>query len=217
MSGRCSATGSAAWPRAAESADFRINLSLGLTIYCSAPALGGLPPPDPVEGLRTMFDHLRACVSAVAVVAALAVGGCSTTTGEPPTPPARSPPTAAAAHRTRNGGRRWMRWGERYRAKPERSRSRRSATRRPCAPSASARRRPRCSSRRRIHNPEQSGRARRLRPRARRQRQLRAGARRAQPRPHARTSRTGASSRRKARCSIRWAATRRRSATTPAR
>ena len=60
-------------------------------------------------------------------------------------------------------------------------------------------------------------RARRLWPRARRRRQLPAGARRAQPRPHARISPTGASSRCRARCSIRWAGTPTRSATTRAR
>ena len=97
-------------------------------------------------------------------------------------------------------------WGDRYRAKSERSRHRRSAMPRRCAPPASARRRLPCSSSRRCTIPT-IGRARRLRPRARRHRHSSSRRSTCSAARTRRTSRTGASCPCRVPCSTRWAGT----------
>ena len=194
-----------------------VNLSLGLTFYCSASRLAAPPPRFPSKGLRTMQRPPARLLASAAVLAALAVGGCSTTTTLAGSPDTTGSIATDTAPRTAVQWRQEMdSWGA---ALPRQSgRSGRGGPLRPGA----ARHRPARAGRRRaraIGDPQsgQSRRARRLWPGARRQRQLPAGARRAQPRPHARTSPIGASCRCRARCSIRWAAMPTRSGTTPAR
>ena len=122
-------------------------------------------------------------LASVAVLAALALGGCSTTTGVAPTPPDRSRPTPRRAPR--------VQWRQRdgFLGRALSRQSGRSGRGGPLRPGV-ARGRPARAGRGRAGaggdpQSEQSRRARRLWPRARRQRQLPAGARRAQPRAHA--------------------------------
>ena len=102
-----------------------------------------------------------------------------------PAPPARYPPRCPAP--IWNGGAR-PRFGASAIARIPRIPRRQSATRRRCAPAASARRPWPCWNRPRSTSRTIGRRARRLRPRARRHRKFPPGARRARPRPYARSS-----------------------------
>ena len=194
----------------------RINLSLGLTFYCSSACPAAHAVSIPVEGLRTMQRPPARLLASVAVLAALSAGRLL---DHDQAVVARHHRLDRDRHRAAHRSPMAAEMDSLGRALPRQSG--RPGRRGPLRPGA-ARGRPARAGRGRARagrDPQsgQSCRARRLWPRARRQRQLSAGARRAQPRAHARTSPTGASFRCRARCSIRWAATPTRSATTPAR
>ena len=161
-----------------------VNLSLGLTFYCSG-LVRRRRRPDSRRGLAHDASTTRA----------------------PPRLRRRSAPPGRrrlldhdgalarhhridrdrrrAAHATPSGGRRCDSWGERYRANPRRSGRGDALCPGAARASASARRPPPCSNRPRSTIRSIPRCARRLWPRARRHRQLPAGARGAQPRPHA--------------------------------
>ena len=191
-----------------------VNHSLGLTLYCWMRLAGrGTAGGACIMIVRGFASVASACSTAVASDRRRARRLQDHRLGRRPPARCRQPGAAQRSRMARRGARRSARVTAPIRAIPT------AAIRYAQALRATGQRAQAAAvlETAALHNPEQQGAARRLWPRARRCRQ--ASSRRsrcssARTRP---TSRTGASSRCRARCSTRWAATRRRSAITRAR